>query len=130
MGELMKFIAALAAAGMVAGCASSSSDIRASYVSPIQYQSYTCKQLGEEAERVSARAIEVAGLQDSARTQDAVVTTVGVVVLWPVLFAIKGDRQTAADASRARWKRLRKSRSRNNVGSSSRGRSPRLASLL
>lgn len=96
----MKFIAALAAAGMVAGCASSSSDIRASYVSPIQYQSYNCKQLGEEAERVSARAIEVAGLQDSARTQDAVVTTVGVVVLWPVLFAIKGDRQTAAELGR------------------------------
>jgi len=86
--------------GLLAACASSSSDIRASYVSPIQYQSYTCKQLGEEAERVSARAIEVAGLQDSARTQDAVVTTVGVVVLWPVLFAIKGDRQTAAELGR------------------------------
>lgn len=96
----MRFIAALAVAGMVAGCASSSSDIRASYVSPIQYQSYSCKQLGEEAERVSARAIEVAGIQDQARTQDAVVTTVGVVVLWPVLFAIKGDRQTAAELGR------------------------------
>lgn len=96
----MRFVASLVAASVVAGCASSSSDIRASYVSPIQYQSYSCKQLGEEAERVSARAIEVAGLQDSARTQDAVVTTVGVVVLWPVLFAIKGDRQTAAELGR------------------------------
>lgn len=96
----MRKIVSLALCGSLAACASSSSDIRSSYVSPIQYQSYTCQQLAEEASRVSARASELAGVQDSARTNDAVVTTVGVIVFWPLLFAIKGDKQTAAELAR------------------------------
>lgn len=97
----MMRLTAVACVGLLsASCASSSSDIRASYVSPLQYQSYTCKQLGEEAERISTRAIEAAGTQDSRRTQDAVVTTVGVVVFWPLLFAVKGDGHNAAELGR------------------------------
>ncbi|MFC7396701.1 hypothetical protein ACFQU1_05775 [Chelatococcus sp. GCM10030263] len=98
----MRIISVLALASILGGCASGSSDIRAAYVSPIPYQSYSCRQLGEEAERVSARAAEVAGIQDRKRTDDAVATTVGVIVFWPVLFAIKGDGQTAAELSRLR----------------------------
>ncbi len=97
---VMRIAAAICVGLFSASCASSSSDIRASYVSPLQYQSYTCKQLGEEAERISTRAIEAAGTQDSRRTQDAVVTTVGVVVFWPLLFAVKGDGQNAAELGR------------------------------
>jgi uncharacterized protein YceK len=96
----MKIQVCLAVALAVSGCASSSSDIRASYVSPLQYQPYTCKQLAEEAERISSRAVEASGTQDSSRTQDAVVTTVGVIVFWPILFAVKGDGQTAAELAR------------------------------
>lgn len=96
----MRNIAAACVGLVSSACASSSSDIRASYVSPLQYQAYTCKQLGEEAERISTRAIEAAGTQDSRRTQDAVVTTVGVVVFWPLLFAVKGDGQNAAELGR------------------------------
>lgn len=99
-GLMFKRIVAGAVALSLGGCASSSSDIRAAYVSPLQYQQYTCKQLAEEAERVSARAAQAAGTQDSNRTQDAVVTTVGVVVFWPILFAVKGDGQTAAELAR------------------------------
>lgn len=97
---VIKNILACALALALAGCASSSSDIRAAYVSPLQYQQYTCKQMTEEAERISVRAAEAAGTQDSNRTQDAVVTTVGVVVFWPILFAVKGDGQTAAELAR------------------------------
>jgi len=96
----MRLVSVLAVASMLAGCASGSSDIRAAYVSPIPYQSYSCRQLGEEAERVSARAAEVAGIQDRKRTDDAVATTVGVIVFWPVLFAIKGNGETAAELGR------------------------------
>jgi hypothetical protein len=96
----MKFLVTMAVALSVGACASSSADIKASYVSPLQYQSYSCKQLGEEAGRLSARASEAAGIQDANRTQDAVVTTVGVVILWPILFAVKGDGQTAAELGR------------------------------
>src|SRR5215471_3237750 len=49
-----------------------------------------------EATRVSAAAAAAAGQQDSQATKDAVATTVGVLIVWPALFLIQGDRQNAA----------------------------------
>jgi hypothetical protein len=60
------------------------------------YQSYNCQQLAAEAQRVSAAAAVAAGTQDSQVTKDAVATTVGVIIFWPALFMIQGDKQTAA----------------------------------
>ena len=82
------------------GCATSSDKITASYVSPIQYENWNCRQLTEEAQRISHRAAEAAGAQDSQVTKDAVATTVGVIVFWPALFLIGGDKQTAAELAR------------------------------
>lgn len=90
----------MAFAAMLAGCASSSSDIRAAYVSPLQYNNLTCEQLGLEAERVSARAADVAGIQDQKSTNDAVATGVAVVLFWPAAFFIKGDGPTATELAR------------------------------
>jgi hypothetical protein len=89
---VVSVIAALA----LAGCASRAADVTATYVSPMQYQSYTCMQLAAEAQRVSAAAAAAAGNQDSQATKDAVATTVGVIVFWPTLFLIGGDKQNAA----------------------------------
>jgi len=44
-------------------------------------------------------AAAASGAQDSQATKDAVATTVGVVILWPSLFFIGGDKQTAAQVS-------------------------------
>ncbi len=96
---LIGAVAALAAAG-VSACASSSGDIRASYVSPLQYQGYTCQQISAEAARVSSRAAEAAGVQDAKRTNDQVATGVAIVVLWPAAFFVGGDGQTAAELAR------------------------------
>lgn len=93
----MKTYMALAAMVLVAGCASKSEDIQASYVSPMMYESYTCEQLTVEGERVSARAASVAGVQDENRKDDKVKTAVGVVLFWPVLLFNEGDGQTAAE---------------------------------
>jgi hypothetical protein len=84
----------------VGGCASSSAEIRPSYVSPLQYQNLTCQQLGAEAERVSRRASEVAGVQDSNKTSDAWVTGAAIVLFWPAAFFVKGDGQAAAELAR------------------------------
>lgn len=89
-------VVAVTASLMLAGCASKAADITPSYVSPMQYQSYTCPQLAAEASRVSAAAAAASGAQDSQATKDAVATTVGVVIFWPSLFFIGGDKQTAA----------------------------------
>ncbi|MGE0240988.1 MAG: hypothetical protein AB7F09_11140 [Parvibaculaceae bacterium] len=61
------------------------------------YDSYTCEQLTAEGQRVSARAANVAGVQDENRKDDTVKTTVGVVLFWPILLFNEGDGQTAAE---------------------------------
>ncbi len=47
------FTTALISTLLLAGCASKSSDVTASYVTPLQYQHFTCEQIGGEATRVS-----------------------------------------------------------------------------
>ena len=93
---LRSFASAVVAALLLAGCASRSADIAPAYVSPIQYQSYTCPQLAAEAQRVLAAAAAASGAQDSQATKDAVVTTAAVIVFWPAAFFVGGDKQTAA----------------------------------
>lgn len=90
----------VSAALALAGCATHSADIAPSYISPMQYDAYNCQQLAEEAQRVSAHAAEASGSQDSQATKDAVATTVAVVVFWPSLFFIGGDKQNAAELAR------------------------------
>lgn len=85
------------AALSVCGCAKSAKEIAPAYVSPLSFQNYSCAQIGQEVERISARAAELSGIQDEKATSDAVATTVGVVVFWPALFFIEGDGQNAAE---------------------------------
>jgi hypothetical protein len=76
----------LAAASVLTGCASRSSDIAAAYVSPPQYQSLSCAQIKEEAARVSARAAVAPGAQDQNATNDTIATTAAVILFWPAAF--------------------------------------------
>jgi hypothetical protein len=85
---------------LIAGCASSSAEIKPSYVSPLQYQNLSCQQLGAEAERISRRASEAAGVQDANRTNDAWVTGAAIVLFWPAAFFVKGDGPAAAELAR------------------------------
>jgi hypothetical protein len=87
-------------AAALAGCASSSSEVSATYVSPLQFQHLTCKQIAMEAERVSRRSAELSGVQDGKRTSDVVATTAAVIIFWPAAFLVKGDGQTAAELGR------------------------------
>lgn len=93
----MKVHFVMTALVLVAGCASKSENIQATYMSPMMYEGYSCQQLAAEGQRVSARAAEVAGVQDKNRTNDTVKTTVGVILFWPILFANEGNGQTAAE---------------------------------
>ena len=82
------------------GCASSSNEIVASYVSPVTYESWTCVQLREEAMRLSSRAAQAAGVQDEKASGDAALTAVAIVLFWPAAFALSGDGQSAAELGR------------------------------
>ena len=85
---------------LAVGCATSSSEIRATYVSPLQYQPLACPQIAAEAERVSRRVAELSGVQDGKASGDALATAAAIVIFWPAAFFIKGDGQTAAELGR------------------------------
>ena len=77
--------------GLMVGCASRSSDIQSSYVSPMKFNSYSCSQLEQEYARLLTKSSSINAQQDSIATKDAVATGVGLVVFWPALFFIDTD---------------------------------------
>jgi hypothetical protein len=87
----------LASSLLAAGCASRSDEVSAAYVSPVMYQSYSCRELSQEAQRVSAAAATAAGVQDSQRSKDTVATTAAVVIFWPAAFFVGGDNARTAE---------------------------------
>ena len=86
-----------AVAALIAGCAQDPKDIQASYTSPILYQNLNCDQLAQEGQRVSSKAAELTGTQTQKASGDAVAMGVGLVLFWPALFFIKGDKETASE---------------------------------
>lgn len=99
---MRKGLALIAFGLLLAGCATPPKDIGSTYVSPIQYEPYTCEQLIQEGERVSARAASLTGEQQKKATKDAWMTGIGVVLFWPTLFFIKGDGPQAAELSQVK----------------------------
>lgn len=82
----------------VTGCATHPDKIATASVSPLQYQTYDCAQIGGELERVSGRANELyAGLKKDA-DNDTAQMTVGMLLFWPTLFFLEGgDGPEAAE---------------------------------
>ena len=98
----MRTITTLALAGVLfaGACAEKSTDIAAAYVSPMQYQSYSCSQLRAEAQRVSTRAVQISGVQDAKAENDAAMAAVSFFLFWPAMFLIDGDSGTASEVAR------------------------------
>ena len=65
------WIAAVAAVVVVSGCAKAPNTIAPSYVSEVQYQNYSCVQLGQELQRLEQAYAVAAKAQEDARTGDA-----------------------------------------------------------
>lgn len=97
---MWKGTATAVAAVMLASCAKDASQVGATYVSPVIYDGYTCRQLAEEAQRVSSRAAEAAGVQDQKSTNDKVAMGVGLVIFWPALLFTKGNDENTAELAR------------------------------
>lgn len=87
----MKIFISTACVLTLVGCASSSENVSATYVSPLEYESYNCDQISNELGRVSRRVHEVSGAQDDVASDDAVAMGVGLILFWPALFFIAGD---------------------------------------
>lgn len=95
-------VTTLAVAVLLAGCATSPSNVAPTYVSPVVYQGFSCQQLAEEAQRVSSRASQAAGIQREKATRDTVAMTAAIVVFWPALFLVGGDQGNAAELANLR----------------------------
>ncbi len=90
----MKKLVLLVALALSA-CAQSSEKIQPSYVSPLQYDDYTCSQIKGEVGRVGRRMNEVAGVQDKTASNDSAAMGVGLILFWPALFFIDNTDQRA-----------------------------------
>lgn len=100
LNSLIRATALTVALCFSAACATSSKNIGASYVSPLQYNNYSCDQLSQEYMRISSRVIEVSGKQDSAAKRDAVGMGVGLVLFWPALFLLAGNKGNPDELAR------------------------------
>ena len=78
---------------LFAGCADSSKNISASYVSPLKYRTYTCDQLTEEYARVLEESRSINKSQDDTASDDSVAMGVGLILFWPALFFIDSSDQ-------------------------------------
>jgi len=90
---------AMIAAACLSGCASHSSDIQATYVSPAKYEDYTCHQLTQEILRMNRIANRLAGNIDDDAKNDQIATGVGLVIFWPALFFLGGDEDKESEFS-------------------------------
>lgn len=84
----------------LAGCATASKDLSATYVSPMQFQAYDCEQLSSENQRLQSRVSQLGGRLDQAASNDKAIAGVGVILFWPALFALGGTKQQEAEYSR------------------------------
>jgi hypothetical protein len=90
----------LSASIALTGCATASKDLSATYVSPMQYQSYDCGQLATETQRIQSRVNELGGRLDQAAANDKAIAGVSAILFWPALFALGGTKQQEAEYSR------------------------------
>lgn len=94
---MRKTIALLAIAGLLSGCATSPKNIEASYVSPVPYQQMSCTQLQAEAARVANAAAVATGRQSQQAGSDAAAMTVSLLIFWPAIFFVGGDKGNAVE---------------------------------
>ena len=92
--------AAMAAASILAGCATRAENITASYTSTVGYSGLSCNQIRGEAQAISQAAAAATGAQNSKATKDAVAMGVALVVFWPAAFLVGGDGAQAAEVAR------------------------------
>src|ERR1043166_7578824 len=89
-----------ASVALATGCATASKDIAPNYISPLQYQSYTCEQISAEGARIQTRVTQLGGRLDEAASNDKAITGVGLVLFWPALFFLGGTKQQEAEYAR------------------------------
>jgi len=94
-------IAAFTAVVILSACASSPDKMQSSYVSPMKYTDFTCKQIGMESENTSRRIQVLYNTLKKESDTDNWQVGLGLLVFWPALIFVEGgDGAEAAEYSR------------------------------
>jgi hypothetical protein len=114
----LKSATALVGSLCIIACAKHPHEIQAQYVSPLQYQSYSCKQLEQEMQVLTRRVQEVGGVVKNEASSDDAEMAVGLILLWPTLFFLDGDTPQAAEYARLKgeFEALEKAAIQKNCG--------------
>jgi hypothetical protein len=97
---MTKIFVAASLAAVASACATAPGNITAQYVSPLQYQNFSCDQMASESQRIGARLSQVTGQQQSKADSDAVAMGVGMVLFWPALFFLGSGANQTEELSR------------------------------
>lgn len=82
-------ISVLIALGLSA-CASQPEDIQATYVSPNEYNGFSCPELESEMRAISRKVATLTGQLEEEANADQVQMGVGLVLFWPALLFLEG----------------------------------------
>ncbi|WP_295626107.1 hypothetical protein [uncultured Nitrosomonas sp.] len=84
-----------AAAIMLSSCVSSSEKLNSPYISPAQFQTYSCAELLVEIERIQARVSQLTGRSNSAN--DKLALDADLSLSWTALFALAATKEQEAE---------------------------------
>lgn len=97
----MKNFLPLLAILCLTACATAPDKIAAADVSPLQYQGYSCKQIGAELGRIEKKVNTLYYKLDKTASNDNAQMGVGLILFWPTLFFLEGgDGAEAAEYAR------------------------------
>jgi hypothetical protein len=83
----------------VGGCATRSAEVLPQPTDPARYTGWDCQRLYDEADRVQIKAAEVAYAVDERAGSNVIALSVGVMVFWPALLAMRPDGVEARELS-------------------------------
>jgi len=102
----MPIINSILISTLLTACATDPDKMQAAYVSPVEYQNYTCDQIALEMRYISQRANELYGALDKEAGNDSAQMALGLILFWPALFFLEGGDDTrAAEYSRLKGQR-------------------------
>lgn len=94
----IKLTSILATSVLLCACASNPDKMEAAYVSPEKYGDYDCAQIASEIDLVTQQTTQLHQKLEKESNTDKWQMGVGLVLFWPVLFALEGgDGPDAAE---------------------------------
>lgn len=90
----------LLAAALLSACATRAVDVKPTPADPRAYETWTCDALLADMDRVQQRAADVAYAVDARAGNNMIALSVGVLVFWPALLAMRSDGLDAVELGR------------------------------